>query len=297
MKKIDKYIASLPCITNKKVIITGANSGLGFAIADHCLTKGASIVMACRNIKKAQEARDNLLVKHENAKIDIVFYDQSTLERCKTFAKEIIVNHSDFYALVLNAGVLRVNKGVVTKDGFPMVAGINSFGLLAIVNELQSFLKQVNEEKRIVIQGSLAARMEKYKTFENFVQNPNRPYFEQYANSKNVSFNIYTIYGRNNQNKNVKYLQCEPGISASNIIQNFPKWIKGICAFFFKLLFQSCREGSLPAMDVICNDVDNLTHSAPKHLWTTRGLPKRIKVKEKHIHEDVLNKMLEIVNR
>ena len=295
--KIKEYIDSLPPITNRKIIITGGNSGLGFSIASHSLSKGARIVLACRNIDKANKAKDNLLKLYPGSDISIMIYDQASLKSCKEFARAVIRDHSDFYCLVLNAGVFRIKKGIVTEDGFPMVSGVNAFGTLAIVEELQGYLNEVEREKRIVIQGSLGSRLEKMKDFEYSLQNPYIPYFTQYFNSKNMCLNIFEYYGRHNNNPCVKYLQCEPGISSSNIIQNFPKAIKPVCNFFLKLLFQNPDMGSLPAMDVICGNVSNLVHSRPRGLFAIRGFPKRFRVKQKHIHFDMLLKMIEIVKK
>lgn len=52
---IDKKIDNL---SNKTIIITGCNSGIGFYTALFLSYKNAKIIMACRNLNKAQEAKE-----------------------------------------------------------------------------------------------------------------------------------------------------------------------------------------------------------------------------------------------
>ena len=105
MNKVDKYIASLNELTGKTVIITGANSGLGYEIARVALLKHAHVVMACRNKQRAEEAKTKLISDVESENISIELFDQSKIESVETFAKRIIEKYRDFYALVLNAGI------------------------------------------------------------------------------------------------------------------------------------------------------------------------------------------------
>lgn len=297
MKKIDKYITNLPDLNGKKIIITGANSGIGFSTADTCLSKGAKVVLACRNMKRATAAKDNLQSKYQNSDVSILIYDQSQIKSCKQFIKDVFEEHPDFYCLFLNAGILKAEKGKLTDDGLPMTSGTNAYGAAAILDEFQKHAADINDEKRIVIQGSVAAKLSKYKNIQISTQNPNKNHFYQYNISKKICLNLFKYYSENNTNEYIKYLYCEPGISNTNITRNYPKWFMTIARPVMKLIFQDALEGSTPALDLICKSVPNGYSTMPRKIFGIRGLPKQSKINKKHLMLDEVPHILEIVNR
>lgn len=104
--KVDRYVDALHRIDNKTVIVTGANSGLGFEIARIALLKGAKVIMACRSIERAQSAKDDLIKETGLDNIVIEQYDQHDGKSIVAFSQTIKEKYSDFYALILNAGIL-----------------------------------------------------------------------------------------------------------------------------------------------------------------------------------------------
>ena len=284
MNKINRYIESLSSLEGKKVVITGANSGLGFAIAKICLSKGADVVLACRNEARANKAKEELLKAFPLGKVNVILYSQDSFSSCHQFVEELFNSHKDFYALVLNAGLFNAKRGVLNNEGFPIVSGTNTFGLACILKDLDEKLKEVEDEKRIIIQGSLAARLSKYKGIEKSLLNAKANHFTQYNNTKNASHNLFYHYAMNNYNPNVKYLLAEPGIAYSNIIRNYPKWFRWFAKLAMRLLFQSAEEGALPSNYLISEKVANGDYYIPKAFLAIRGLPKKYFIKEKYIH-------------
>ena len=284
MNKIDRFLISLSSLEGKKVVVTGANSGLGLAIVKNCLFKGASIVLACRNKERANKCKEDLLKEYPNAQIDIILYSQDNFSSCLQFVDYLFTYHKDFYALVLNAGVFNAKKGELNKEDLPVVSGTNAFGLACICKALDERLTMVEDEKRIIIQGSLGAYLTKYKNLKDSLLNPNKNHFKQYFNSKNVSHNLFYHYTNSNLNPNVKYLLAEPGIANSNIIRNYPKWFLPIAKFALRTVFQSSKEGALSTNYLICEKVANGDYYKPKLFFSIRGLPKKSFIKEKYIH-------------
>ena len=74
-KYIDEHIKSLD---GKIIVITGANSGIGFTLAKQILYKGGHVVMACRSLDRANKAKESLLEEFPSGKVDILQYDQSS---------------------------------------------------------------------------------------------------------------------------------------------------------------------------------------------------------------------------
>ena len=59
--KIEKYLANLEDMTDKKVIVTGGTSGIGLSIVKHLLAKHAKVIVMARNMNKADEVKNKLL--------------------------------------------------------------------------------------------------------------------------------------------------------------------------------------------------------------------------------------------
>ncbi|MCQ2776624.1 MAG: SDR family NAD(P)-dependent oxidoreductase [Bacilli bacterium] len=296
-KKITNYLDKLHSLEGKKIIITGANSGVGFSIAKECLYKGCkSIVLACRNETRANNAKNQLAKDYPDSKIDIILYNQENLESDKSFVDDIFKYHSNFDYLVLNAGVFNAKKGKQNEYGFPVVSGVNTFGLLAILKQLEIYLPNIDKETRIVIQGSLGIHFARYKNIEKSLLNPNKNHFYQYFNSKIADANLFHFYSINNQNPHVKFLMCEPGIAASNIIRNYPKWFIPIANGFIKTVFQTSDMGALSCMYLLTNYVSNGEYYRPSRIFGYKGYPKKAYLNKKIIKSSMIDEMTNCLN-
>ena len=148
--KLDRYIDALHQIDNKLVIITGANSGLGFEMVKVALIKGARVVMACRNKQRAEDARQKIIEETGKDNIEIFLYDQSDIKSVHNFAAAIKNQYKDFYVLVLNAGVMFPPQ-VVDEYHVSTVYMVNFLGAYALIKDLEDFLNNATEEKRIIM--------------------------------------------------------------------------------------------------------------------------------------------------
>ncbi|MUM15841.1 SDR family NAD(P)-dependent oxidoreductase [Mycobacterium sp. CBMA271] len=113
--------------TPKTVVITGANAGIGLATAHRLAVDGHNIVMACRNLQKAQAARDQILAAIPGAQLDIMSLDLSSFEHIRRFADELAAQHPKIDALINNAGASPMRQSK-TEDGFELQWGANYLG-------------------------------------------------------------------------------------------------------------------------------------------------------------------------
>lgn len=78
-------------IANDKVIIvTGCNTGIGKATVLELASRGARIYMACRDSKKCEQARQEIIKETENNNIFNYVLDLSSLESIRTFVKKCV---------------------------------------------------------------------------------------------------------------------------------------------------------------------------------------------------------------
>ena len=291
--KIERYIDALHQIDNKLVIITGANSGLGFEIAKTALIKGARVVMACRNQQRAEEAKEKLINETGLDSIEIFLYDQSDFKSVHNFADAIKNQYKDFYALILNAGVMFPPQ-VVDEFHVSTVYRTNFLGAYTLMKDLEEFLNNVKKEKRIIIQGSVATFLHEYKDKDKFIYGEYKP-FKQYALSKLCCSNIYTYYRDKNENEHVKYLLCEPGAAATEIIKSFKTWFKKIALAYVRTFNNSAEKGSLDACKLMCDDCVNGDYYRPKHFFSLVGMPKKSRYSRRYIFSNIITDADEMI--
>ena len=88
--QFQEYLNQKVTAANRKVIlITGANSGIGYQATRMLAYKGAHVLMACRDKEKAEKARKELLKENKDALIDVLIYDQASLKTIDELKKEI----------------------------------------------------------------------------------------------------------------------------------------------------------------------------------------------------------------
>jgi NAD(P)-dependent dehydrogenase (short-subunit alcohol dehydrogenase family) len=89
---------------DKIAIITGSNTGIGYETALDFAKRGARVIMACRDTKKAEKAAQNIINLTGNKNIEVEYLDLSDLETVRSFAKTIISKYDKLDLLVNNAG-------------------------------------------------------------------------------------------------------------------------------------------------------------------------------------------------
>lgn len=125
----------IPDLTGKVIIITGANSGLGLESTNVLAAKGATIVMACRNLSKAEAAKAEVLADNPAAKVDVIQLDNASLASVRAFAEAFKARYDRLDVLLNNAGVMAIPR-TLTEDGFEMQLGVNHLGHFALTGLL-----------------------------------------------------------------------------------------------------------------------------------------------------------------
>jgi NAD(P)-dependent dehydrogenase (short-subunit alcohol dehydrogenase family) len=122
-------------MTGKVVIITGANSGLGLESTKALAAKGATVVMACRNPRKAEAAKAEVLATTPAARLDVMALDNASLASVRAFADAFKAKYDRLDILLNNAGVMAIPREL-TEDGFEMQLGVNHLAHFALTGLL-----------------------------------------------------------------------------------------------------------------------------------------------------------------
>ena len=129
----------IPNLTGKVAVITGANSGLGLESTKALAQKGATVIMACRNLEKAENAKDEVSREVPDATLDVMHLDNASLKSVRAFATAFKEKYSHLDILMNNAGVMAIPR-TETEDGFEMQLGVNHLGHFALTGLLLDVL-------------------------------------------------------------------------------------------------------------------------------------------------------------
>ena len=92
-------------LKGKTVVVTGANSGVGFKTAEIMLYLGADVILACRNLQRAIDAREALTAQYPESDVSFISLDIADFSSINAFVKKIREEDIDIDVFVNNAGV------------------------------------------------------------------------------------------------------------------------------------------------------------------------------------------------
>jgi NAD(P)-dependent dehydrogenase (short-subunit alcohol dehydrogenase family) len=151
-------VATVPDLSGKLVVITGANSGLGFGLARRLSAAGADVVMAIRNRAKGEAAIDEIRTTVPDAKLSIKALDLSSLASVAALGEQLNAEGRPIDILINNAGVMTPPERDTTADGFELQFGSNHLGHFALTGHVLPLLRAATGGARVVSLSSLAAR-------------------------------------------------------------------------------------------------------------------------------------------
>jgi protochlorophyllide reductase len=149
--------ADIPDQTGRVAVVTGANSGLGLAIADALAGAGAHVVMACRNLDKAEEAAAAITARAPKGTVEVARLDLADLESVATFSDGFLAGRDRLDILANNAGLMAVDESR-TADGFETQFGVNHLGHFALTARLLP-LATATPSSRIITMSSVGHRL------------------------------------------------------------------------------------------------------------------------------------------
>lgn len=176
---------------NKVCLITGANAGLGKETALALAKQGAHIVMLCRNVQKAEAARQEIIQQSANNAVDVVICNLSDLNNVKRAANDIKQKYAQIHVLVNNAGFMTLEQKT-SANGFEITFAVNYLAHVLLTEILLDTLKHSAPARIIHISSSVHKRA---KLDLDDLLFKNKPYkgFVAYGNSKLANI-LYTYH-------------------------------------------------------------------------------------------------------
>nr|XP_019011017.1 pod-specific dehydrogenase [Kwoniella pini CBS 10737]OCF49798.1 pod-specific dehydrogenase [Kwoniella pini CBS 10737] len=241
-------IEDIPNQSGKVVLVTGGNSGTGYATALSFYNAGAKVYIACRNEVLAKEAIENIKKgingKNENDKkgiIEFVKLDLSDLNSVEVCAKEFIKKEDKLDILFANAGVMASPEGLRTKQGYTLQFGTNVLGHHRLINLLLPLLlnSPPTHPSRVILTSSAghAAAPKGGVDFRSIIRDSSDPIqgekpkwgkyekmkWVEYGQSKwgNIALSNYLHNEFGRQGRLIS-VAVHPGLIATNLTQYLP---------------------------------------------------------------------------
>jgi NAD(P)-dependent dehydrogenase (short-subunit alcohol dehydrogenase family) len=253
--------SSIPDMTGKTVIVTGANSGIGRAAATALADHAAHVVLAVRNLDKGEAAAAQMSGGTEVRRLDL-----ASLASIREFAADW---DGPIDILVNNAGVM-IPPLSRTADGFEMQFGTNHLGHFALTNLL---LPHITD--RVVTVSSTAHRMGRIDFSDLNWERKSYRAWRAYGQSKlaNLLFTAELQRRLTAAGSPVKATAAHPGLVATPIYtHDGPRRpADAVWAPVLRLVAQDADHGALPVLFAATADIPGDSFAGPHHLAHMRG--------------------------
>ncbi|MCB2066505.1 MAG: SDR family NAD(P)-dependent oxidoreductase [Erythrobacter sp.] len=233
--------ADVPDQSGRTVMITGANTGIGFEAAQVLAGKGAQVVLACRDAARGEAGRQRIAQLHPQASTLLLQVDLADLDSVRAAAAQV----ERLDVLVNNAGIMRPPLWH-TRQGFESQFGVNHLGHFALAALLLP--KLGGADPRVVVLASIAHKRGSID-FANLDGRQGYGRSRFYNQSKLANLLFVTELDRRLRaaGSPVKAIGCHPGVAGTDLGRNSP----AERLFFEKLaplFLNSAAQGAWPTL-------------------------------------------------
>lgn len=281
-KKTIKWLAknASTSLEGKTILITGANSGIGYKTAETCIYLGANVIMACRNTERANEAKNKLLSEYPKANISIMELDLASFSSIDSFTKKIVDEQTNIDVFVNNAGIFH-QPHKTTKEGFELVIGVNYLGTYYLTKKIMPYLLSLPHEVVYINTTSIIHKIAGKIDYKDFFYKNKYSDLAAYARSK-ICLTKYTYaISKKYANSNVKILMNHPGIALTPLGLNAVGPKIASLSKVFGGLFNSVEKSSLSVAYILSHNIPSGAIVGPTKIFGGWGYPKVNKIHHK----------------
>jgi NAD(P)-dependent dehydrogenase (short-subunit alcohol dehydrogenase family) len=130
-------------MNHKTIIITGANSGIGFQTALGLARQGHHVVMLCRSQQRGQAAHQQIIAASGNKQVDLIVVDLASQQSIREAVTEFMSRHTHLDILINNAANFDITQKapMLTDDGVETIFATNHLAPFLLTNLLLPMLK------------------------------------------------------------------------------------------------------------------------------------------------------------
>jgi len=201
-------------MAKKVCVVTGASSGIGKETAKKLAELGATVVMVCRNRKRAEGAMAEIRSISNQAPLDLLLADFASLDAVRAAAKEFLERYDSLDVLVNNAGAVRVMRSV-TADGFEVTFQVDYLSHFLLTNLLLDSLKKSAPSR--IINVSSASHYRGHLDFDDIQMKKGYGVMKAYSQAKLAQVLFTYELSRRLQGTGVTVNCLHPGAVATNM--------------------------------------------------------------------------------
>ncbi|MFY8148279.1 MAG: oxidoreductase [Prochlorococcaceae cyanobacterium] len=271
----------IPDQTGRIALVTGASSGLGLESARALASRGATVVLACRSRRRADEARQELLPTARGP-LDLLDLDLADLAMVETAAAWMASHYGRLDLLINNAGVMAPPR-TLSRDGFELQFATNHLGHFALTLALLPLLQ--NQADARVVTVTSGAQYFGRIAFDDLQGERSYDRWRAYGQSKlaNVMFALELQRRLAAAGSPVRSLAAHPGLARTQLqpasVEASGDRLEALAYRLMDPLFQSAAMGALPQLfAATAPEAEGGGHYGPDQWGGLRGWPARVRV-------------------
>ncbi|MEC9362795.1 MAG: oxidoreductase [Pseudomonadota bacterium] len=276
-------VADIPPQQGRRIVVTGASSGLGLETSVALAAAGAEVVMACRNPDRAGAALDQVQRRAPGAKAELMTLDLADLASVRAFAADCARRFERIDVLCNNAGVMALPLQR-TKDGFEMQMGTNHLGHFALTGLMLDQLKATAGARVVGVASNAHKWGMRLDADDLGFERQRYNKWDAYGRSKmaNLMFHFELDRRLRAAGLDVRSACAHPGYAATNLMfvgpaQQNSRVGRLLMQFGNALLSQEQAMGALPQLYAITMpDVESGDYFGPDGWQQLKGHPRRV---------------------
>lgn len=237
-------------MSGKRVLVTGASSGIGKAIVEGLARRGAHVLMVARDEKRGRRAREEVQKRTRNERVDLLLADLSTRDAIRGLATEVCDRYDRLDVLINNAAILTGTRRT-TSEGFELQFFVNHVAYYMLTCLLVDLLR-ASAPARIVNVASTAHQSGVIDLDDLGGEGSTYNGWQTYANTKLMNVMFTYELARRLEGSGVTANCVHPGVIHTNLLNNY-SWVLSRLFHALQVFFKQPADGADTPLYLACD--------------------------------------------
>jgi len=208
-------------MSGKTVLVTGANSGIGYETALALASRGATVGLVCRNKERGEAAQAQIKSLAGNQNVDLFHYDLASQAETARLVDDVKSRYDRLDVLVNNAGVVLMQRDV-SPDGYELTFAINHLAPFQLTIGLIDLLKASTPSRVVTVSSTMHNRGDIY--FDDLQLEQKYGTFRAYGQSKLANVLFARELAKRTADTGITSTSMHPGGVATNFAMENNGW-------------------------------------------------------------------------